>query len=177
MKRLLIILFSFLLVGNIYSQEKPRTTNDILSEAYQLAAKENKKVFVIFHASWCYWCHKMDTAMNDATVRSIFYNNFIVRHLVVYESPNKKDQETPGALALLTKHKGNDEGIPYWLILDAKGNLIEDSKDDNGNNTGCPASKAEVDYFIAVLKRTVKITDKEALLIHTRFRQNEAKSQ
>jgi thioredoxin-related protein len=176
-KRLFIVLITLLSVSLLYAQGKGKTTDEILSESFKQAGKEKKNVFVIFHASWCYWCHKMDTAMNDPVVKPFFDKNFIIRHLVVYESPNKKDLETPGALELLTKYKGNDEGIPYWLIFDSNGKLLEDSKDDSGKNSGCPASKEEVEYFITVLKRTSRINDEDALIITKRFRQNEAKPQ
>ncbi len=42
-----------------------------LKESMQQAAAENKNVFIIFHASWCGWCHKMDTSMNDQSVKII----------------------------------------------------------------------------------------------------------
>src|SRR5262245_46462193 len=55
----------------------------ILKEAYQRAAKEKKNVMIIFHASWCGWCHKMDTAMNDVACKKFFTDNYVVEHLTV----------------------------------------------------------------------------------------------
>ena len=175
-----IILLPLLLISmTLFSQQ--HTTDEILKEARGLASKENKKVFVIFHASWCGWCHKMDTAMNDPVCKKYFDDNYIIRHLTVYESKDKKDLETPGALELLTKYKGNDLGIPYWLIFDADGNLVADSKirpanaatDTEGNNAGCPATENEVKFFIDVLKQTSSIDNKGLKTIYDRFRQNE----
>ena len=47
------------------------TTESILSTAYNQAQKEKKNVFVIFSASWCGWCKKMDASMNDRTTKNI----------------------------------------------------------------------------------------------------------
>ncbi len=35
----------------------------VIQNAVQLAKKENKKAFIMFHSSWCVWCRKMDTAI------------------------------------------------------------------------------------------------------------------
>ena len=49
------------------AQQTVPSSGDILEKAYKQARLENKNVFVIFHASWCGWCHKMDTSLNDIT--------------------------------------------------------------------------------------------------------------
>ncbi|HUZ60166.1 MAG TPA: thioredoxin family protein [Hanamia sp.] len=44
------------------SQAKAVPASQIIEEAKVEAAKTHKNVFIIFHASWCVWCHRMDTA-------------------------------------------------------------------------------------------------------------------
>jgi hypothetical protein len=92
----------------------------------------------------------------------------------------KENLENPGALEMLTKYEGKDQGIPFWLIFDKDENFLADSRMNetvNGveklQNTGCPASKAEVDYFIDVLKKTTDLKDDQLEKIRTRFRRNE----
>jgi thiol-disulfide isomerase/thioredoxin len=152
----------------------------IMSEAYTAAKAENKKVFVMFHASWCGWCHKMDAAMSELAMKKFFDDNFVIRHLVVMESDGKKNLENPGAADMMKKYHGDKSGIPYWLVFDADGNLLADSKlraegdgVEKGNNVGCPATEKEVAYFIDVLKKTTKLTEPELTLIAQRFRKNE----
>ena len=151
-----------------------------MKEAFAIAKNQNKKVLVMFHASWCGWCHKMDTSLNDIAVKKFFDDNFVIRHLVVFESKGKANLENPGALEMITKYEGKDQGIPFWLIFDKNENFLADSRMKtltNGveklQNTGCPASKAEVDYFIEVLKKTTSLKDDELEKIRTRFRRNE----
>jgi len=174
-------LLSCLIKSN--AQQPPASADQILKEAYQQAAKENKKVFIMFHASWCGWCHRMDSSINDKNCKRFFDDNFVIRHLVVYESKGKENLENPGALELLTRYKGNDNGIPYWLVFDKDGWLLADSKiraegaglDTEGDNSGCPASKEEVEHFIKVLKKTTSLNQEALGIIEKRFRQNEHK--
>jgi hypothetical protein len=99
----------------------------------------------------------------------------------VYESKEKKKLENPGALELLTKYHGNDDGIPYWLIFDKNGNILADSQirppganmDIKGKNSGCPASEEEVKYFVMVLKKTSALNAQQLAQIEERFRKNE----
>ena len=151
-----------------------------MNEAFAIAKKQDKKVLVMFHASWCSWCHKMDTSLNDPSVKKFFDDNFVIRHLVVFESKQKKNLENPGALEMITKYNAKDEGIPFWLIFDKDEKFLVDSRMTtvvNGveklQNTGCPATKEEVDYFIQVLKKTTSLKEDQLEKIRTRFRKNE----
>lgn len=152
----------------------------VLKEASATAARESKNVFIIFHASWCGWCRKMDASMNDGSVKSFFDKSYVIRHLTVHESKGKEALENPGALELLEKYNGADSGIPYWLIFDKDGNLLADSRlkkgEDQpaGENTGCPASADEVAYFINVLRKTSSIKEPDLSTIAKIFRKNEA---
>ena len=171
------LVLSFLLTTNVYAQTKPATADEVVKAAKMEAAKSNRNVFVIFHASWCVWCHRMDTAMNDTTIQSFFEKNYVIKHLTVDERGDKKILENPGAMALLTKYNGDQQGIPYWFILDKNGKLLADSRIHSesgelaGNNVGCPAQPGEVAYFIRVLKNTSSPSDRQLELIQKRFLQ------
>jgi thioredoxin-related protein len=179
MKRFsVLLLLSFLSVTAIRAQTPP-TADAVLKDAYRQAGIENKNVFIIFHASWCGWCHKMDTSINDPACKKFFTDNYVIRHLVVYESKGKEKFENPGALELLTKHGGSDLGIPFWLVFDKDGKLLADSKyrpeggDSREENSGCPANEKEVEYFTKVLKQTSSMNTAQLEIIRKRFRQNE----
>jgi thioredoxin-related protein len=175
LKILAVTLFTIFFATNSYAQTKHASADAVIQEAKTEAAKTGKNIFVIFHASWCVWCHRMDTAMNDETIKSFFDKNYVIRHLTLDESADKKNLENPGAAALRTKYHGDQQGIPYWFILDEKGKLLADSRvhsDDGkvtGNNVGCPAKPEEVDYFIKVLHKTSPLSDQQLDLIRKRF--------
>lgn len=154
----------------------------VMSAAYKLAAKENKKVLLIYHASWCGWCRKMDSCLNDVSCKKFFDDNFITTHLTIQESNEKKYLENPGAQAMYDKQCGEPQGVPFWVILDAKGNLLFDSKIRSNSatgaakaeNMGCPASEKEVNAFIGILRQTTHLNDDQLQIIFKRFRQNES---
>ena len=176
------IAVSFILLFSITAkaQPSPPSADEILKGAYLAATKENKNVLIIFHASWCGWCHKMDKSMNDEVCKKFFENNFVIRHLVVDESEDKKNLENPGADELRKKYHGDGQGIPFWLVFDKNGKLLADSKmrdeggsPETGENVGCPSSKNEVEYFISVLKKTTRLNSAQLETISERFRKND----
>ena len=165
------VTYLFLFIANAKAQTP--AADDILKPVYTKAMQENKKVLVIFHASWCGWCRKMDSSLDDPSIQTLIDKNYEIAHLTVYESPDKKELENPGALDLLTKHGGNNKGLPYWFVFDKDKNLLADSQYKPGENTGCPATEEEVAYFIHVLKKTSSLKEDELELIRKRFRRNE----
>ena len=173
----LFVILSFFLVKQMVAQQSPRQASEVLQEASRQAATENKNVFLMFHASWCGWCHKLDSSMNDKSVRDLFNNNYVITHLTIYESKDKKILENPGGLELLGRYKGNDLGIHYCIIFDKNGKWLEDSQmrpdgaDYNtpGENVGCPASREEVNHFLKVLAKTSSLNPNQLALVEKKF--------
>ena len=174
-KVLSVVLLTAFFTINGHAQTKVATGEQIINEAKAEAAKTNKNVFVIFHASWCIWCHRMDTAMNDESVKSFFDKSYVISHLTVDERGEKEKLDNPGANELRTQYGGDQQGIPFWFIIDKNGKLLADSRlhsadgKVSGNNVGCPAQPEEVEYFINVLKKTSTLDDAQLALIRTRF--------
>ena len=148
-----------------------QNSGSIMAAAYKKAAKEHKNVFVMFHASWCGWCKKLDASMEDVTTKKYFDDNYVTVHLTVMEigQPN-----TPGADVFLKKYNGEKAGLPFFIIMDKAGNRLGDSF-FNGQNMGCPAAETEVNAFVELLKKTSKINEEQQQAVVARFRQNEAK--
>ena len=175
-----LVLIFLLTISFGFSQEKPSTADEIMETAMKVAKQENKAVFLVFHASWCGWCKRMDAAMNDDSCVEYFNNNFVTIHMVVHESRENKHLENPGAVELLAKYKGEGYGIPFWLIFHNQGNLITDSfmrpegvsADEPGSNIGCPAQDNEVAAFIEKLKLVSSMTEDEEAKITERFKKN-----
>jgi thioredoxin-related protein len=172
MKPFFILVVSAFFVVTALAQSTP-TADVILKQARAKAAKENKNIIVIFHASWCGWCHKMDTSLNDPSVKDFFDKSYVITHLVISESKDKKNLENPGAAELNKKWGGENQGIPFWVIMDKEGTILADSQIKPGDNVSCPATSEEVAHFIKVLKKTSSINDKQIAAVEKRFRRNE----
>ncbi len=80
--------------------------------------------------------------------------------LVVNESPTKKDLENPGGTNVLTKVGGSGVGLPFFAFLDAKGDLIVNSKKDGRDNIGHPFQPEEIDWFMIMLSKAAPEMDK-----------------
>ena len=167
--KLLFVAFLLVLLytSSVFSQESAAT---ILEKATKQAKAENKHVFIMFHASWCGWCKKMDKNMQNKACMPFFNDNYIIDHLVVNESDDKKHLENPGAQQLLEKYKGTNAGIAFWLIFDQNGKLLTNSLNAEGQNLGCPVTKEEVEVFIEKLKETSSLTQKQLDIIASVFK-------
>ncbi|OQP63449.1 hypothetical protein A3860_24200 [Niastella vici] len=176
-KRISFLLIILLPVAVVAQAQQPASAEKVLKEAMQRAAHEHKNVFIIFHASWCGWCHRMDSIMNNAACKKLFSDNYVVEHLTVMESKDKKNLENPGAQDVLKKYNGEGQGIPFWLVFDAKGNLLGDclirpegaALTTKGENTGCPATKEEVAHFLTVLKKTSPLNAAQLAVVEKSF--------
>lgn len=184
MKNLLLAVATLFSVSIACAQTAP-TANSLLQAAYAKAAKENKKVFVKFSASWCVWCHKMDASIKDPAVSKFFDDHYVFVILTVDESAEHKNLENAGANEIRTKFNGDGIGIPFWVVLDIKGNLLADSyirtaaqtAADKGANIGCPAQPREVTAFIEVLKKTSNITPDQEKAVAEVFKKNDVSQQ
>ena len=185
--RYLVMIFSLFAAQNLQAQNELSpvlpTATQVLNRASQSAALEDKKVLLMFHASWCVWCRRMDSSLNDVACKKFFDDNFVVAHITVKESKGKENLENAGGSEMMEKYNGKDMGLPYWVILDKDATLLFDSKikipGGNGKTIetviGCPATATEVDRFIAILKKTSSLTGSQLGIIAKRFRQNESK--
>ncbi|MBT3241890.1 MAG: thioredoxin family protein [Bacteroidetes bacterium] len=166
---LIALLIPFLIVNCKPDTDEVLSSDQIMKQANRTAFWQGKKVMVLWHASWCGWCDRMDSLMNRPEVKEAFDDNYVIKHLVVKERESLKHLENPGGDVMLAKYHGDKAGIPFWVVLDRKGNLLGDSfmreegvgMDEPGKNAGCPANKDEVDHFIKLLKETSKMTDED----------------
>lgn len=160
----LVSLFALLLQAAAKSQTaQPEPAQKILQEAVKKAESSNKTVFLIFHASWCSWCKRLDATLNDPEVNKIMEAHYVITHLDVLESKDKKDLENAGGDMIMKDLGGEKSGLPFYAFLDTKGTKIADSNVMPKNqNIGYPGSKEEIAAFAGLLQKTAKkMTDKE----------------
>ena len=176
MKKIIFVVLILILQITQIQAQTPAPAKESISKALEQAKKEKKKVFLMYHASWCSWCKKMDKAMEDASCKAIFDKNFVIIHLTVQEMGQNKKLENKGAEELLTQHNGANEGLPFWVFLDETGKVIENAKLrksgeslDKGQNIGCPSEKNEVEAFIEKLQLVGDFSKDDIRVIRKRF--------
>ena len=152
-------------VGFLNGQDTILSKDEVMNVAYTKAEQEDKNVFLMFDASWCGWCKRMDKNMKNNACKIFFDDNYVTVHLAIKESKENKHLENPGAPDFYDSLKEGTSGIPFWVIFDSKGNVLENSLDSNNNNIGSPVTKDEVQAFVSILKGTSKLNDKELSII------------
>lgn len=150
-----------LLVGVFtLAAQTPPPAAQVLEEAKAKAATGRKNIFLIFHASWCGWCKKLDTFIESPENKAIIDKYFVVAHLTVQEQAEKAALNHPGGEEILARVGGKSAGLPYFAFLDARGALIVNSTlppggKRAGSNIGHPVQPDEIDWFMAMLRKAV----------------------
>jgi thioredoxin-related protein len=158
--RTTIILFTlsvlFLALPVCGQTMQPDSAQTILKTAVTDARSAHKNVLLIFHATWCGWCKRLETALNDTAIKSLIDENYIVAMLDVKERGNKIQMyEHPGGQDLMNAFGGNNAGLPFIVFLNEKGNMIANSNVmPQKQNIGYPGSKEEITAFVNLLKAT-----------------------
>ena len=112
----LVSLLFVLIAQPLFAQEN---ASDILGKAYVQAKEENKNVFLIFHASWCGWCKKMDAfTFQDPKLIEYINDQFYAVKLNAentnrtFEFMGKKYSEAQMAAAMRV------QSFPNFVIID-----------------------------------------------------------
>jgi thioredoxin-related protein len=148
-----------------YRRNGPETAATVFKKAFEKAKDTHKKVFMIFHASWCHWCHVLDTAMNDTACRSFFDRKFVIVHLVAHEDSRYLLRQNLGSEDTLAKYQGPDRnGIPFWIVFDENGKRLADYN-------GFPSPHYATDYaaFEKILKDTAAASDDDLAAVRKAF--------
>ena len=158
--------------------QAPEPAKALIKKAVKASESSGKSICVIFHASWCGWCKRLESALDAPEVKPLMEKHFITVRLDVLEQPAKKSAlENAGAEPLLKDLGGEKSGLPFYAFLDAKEKKLADSNVMQGNsNIGYPGTAEEIAAFVKVLRTAApKMTDAEADTISSYFKANAPK--
>lgn len=127
-------------------QPRPLSAPAVLATGLARAQSESKNLFLYFSAPWCKWCGRMDDFVYTAKTAEILATAYV---------PLKIDIErTTGGEKLAKTYGWNaDTGLPFFVVTDANGKTLVDSKGEQGN-VGFPAEPHEIAHFMTVVRKT-----------------------
>lgn len=164
-KSILTGFICLLIAGSLLAQtEKPLPADKVMKAAYAQSKETGKNVFLIFHATWCTWCKKLDKAMQSNELKKIFEDNFIIVHLDVMERGGEKiaEFENPGGKKLMDKLGGAKSGVPFFAIIKADGKSLGNSNVmPKKQNIGYPGTIKEIAEFMGLIKTGAPKISKE----------------
>jgi thiol-disulfide isomerase/thioredoxin len=159
MRLITTIVVCVLLTCTASAASPPASVDQVLAGAQAQAASQHKLVFFVFGASWCGPCHALDRFLSAPDIRTIIEKYFVLAEVHIQEEMGKHPElNTPGADKLAAK-LGDSEGIPFLVVFDAAGAPIVNSnrplKGGGSANIGYPDTPEEIDWFMAMLKKSV----------------------
>ena len=122
-RKLLLILASLLVLGNLWAQGDP--WYDDFEAAKAEAKSTGKYILVNFSGSdWCVWCIKL----SDEVLKQDNFVAYAENNLVLFTADFPRRKQQPASLKQQNENlakKYKIRGFPTVLILDPDGNLVQ----------------------------------------------------
>lgn len=170
------LIFAFVLgcglLASVPAPAAPPTAAAVLDAAAKAGKAGRKNILVVFHASWCGWCRKLDAVLSAPAAKEILDRHYEKAGLTVLERGEKKALENAGADDLLTSLAGKGAGLPFTAVLDRKTRraIATSSTGGPGTNVGFPAKAHELDHFVGMLRKGAPgMSEAEAETIRAAF--------
>jgi hypothetical protein len=114
---------------NVNLYPDPREAEADLKAGLAQAAKEHKRVIVVFGGNWCYDCHVLDTTFHSKAFAPLVDGNYVVVHINIGD--DGKDNEPLAARLGVAL----DKGVPSLGVLNPDGKVIYAQKNGEFEST------------------------------------------
>ncbi|HEV8384522.1 MAG TPA: thioredoxin family protein, partial [Candidatus Acidoferrales bacterium] len=92
-----------------------------IKEALGRAAREHKRVLLVFGGNWCYDCHVLEAAFHSPEVAPLLAPNFEVVNVDIGRADKNLDIAKKYQVPL-------EKGVPAIAVLESDGNLLFSQK-------------------------------------------------
>ena len=106
----------------------PEEAQSEIDAALSAAAKDRKRVILVFGANWCYDCHVLDAAFHSKSIAPLVNANYHVVHINVGDEDKNLDLAEKYGVPL-------KKGIPGLAVLDSDGKLVYSQKKGEFENS------------------------------------------
>jgi len=106
----------------------PEEAQSEIDMALASAAKDHKRVILVFGANWCYDCHVLDAAFHSKAIAPLVEANYHVVHINVGDEDKNLDLAEKYGVPL-------KKGIPGLAVLDSDGKLVYSQKQGEFENS------------------------------------------
>jgi thiol:disulfide interchange protein len=131
----------------------PPQARQLLDEASASARRDGRSILLLFHASWCGWCKRMEAFMATPAVRQVLTKYYEIVWLDANERGAASSLENPGARAVLASLGGAGAGLPFFAVIEPGGKVLATSVvPSTGRNTGFPQAGLELQHFANLIK-------------------------
>jgi hypothetical protein len=111
-----------------------------INEAKTEAAKQGKRILLIFGANWCYDCHVLDLALHRPDIAPVVAGNYEVVHIDTGDG--HKNQE------LMDEYQvPRSKGIPAIAVLESSGQLLFSQKNGEFENARSLTPEALLEFL------------------------------
>jgi hypothetical protein len=112
-----------------------------IKEAEEKAAKEHKRVLVVFGANWCYDCHVLDLAFQRAEFAPILAASYEVVHVDI-GTDGKKNADLAKQFQVPL-----EKGIPALAVIESNGKLVVSQKNGEFENARAMTPEALLEFL------------------------------
>jgi Thioredoxin-like len=112
-----------------------------IKEAEKKAAKDHKRVLVVFGANWCYDCHVLDLAFQRSDFALLLAAGYEVVHVDIGEDGKKNTDLAKEFQVPLQK------GIPALAVLESDGKLVVSQKNGEFENARAMTPEALLEFL------------------------------
>jgi thiol-disulfide isomerase/thioredoxin len=160
----ILCLFTIPALADDKTRPKATPADELLCAAQAEAKTDRKAIFLAFGSPTCGWCKYLDKFHDNPTVEKILRKHLVFVKIDIVDNP--------GGEAQYKKYATKGGGVPFWVILSAKGEVLADSYEDGKKNVGFPYEPNELAHYEKVMRSAIpKLTDEDMATLMTQLKE------